>query len=55
MQRRRALLAAGTMIPGSFATLPHPFKYNDNKAADRQRGRNHPPWGRVVLPSLPLG
>ena len=34
---------------------PHPFKGNENKVQDRQRGRNHPPWGRVVLPSLPLG
>ncbi len=42
------------MITTDFATLPHPFKSIGNKAPDRQRGRNHPPLSRVVLPTTAI-
>jgi len=41
------------MIFTSFATLPHPFKGNGNKAQTGSVGRTHPPLGRVGLPTLP--
>lgn len=37
----------------SSATPPHPLKDKGGVAQARQV-EDHPPWGRVVLPSLPV-
>ena len=36
-------------------TLSHPYKGMRERTRKQAEGRYHPPWGRVVLPGLPLG